>query len=669
MKKKVAIITLIASLFTASVSSNLAEASTGTSFKVSPGVDYKHEVHNQNQVRVLETNLQDPYTKVEMVVPGPLDRLMPTTSRANATNVDGHRVVGAINAGFFEMNSRSTAYKMPLYLVAENNVIHNAGVVSTDRHFYVNEPIAFGMTKDGKAKIDHFTFDTYVTRGSTTFNVSGMNRERQSEEIIVFTPQNRYSTTKSNEYGLEFVVELPQNVTKTTFNMKLQGTVKAIRPYGSKIDTPIPANGVVVSFSSAWYQKVKDIKVGETMTIGTEIDSQWQDAQYMMASGPLLVKDGKVNISMDTTSSRAREKTARTAVAISKDGNKVFLVTTDRGTNSAGMSLPEFAAYLAKLGVDRALNLDGGGSTTMGVRSYGSNINYLINRPSNTNGAQRSVSTILQAVSTASQSEPARLSAKRSNAGTLTVGDTVTITPSYVLDKFYNSIAMDASKWKLTSEKGLVSFTGLSYKALKAGTDTVTLSYGNAKQTFAVTIQAPPSVISPFTDITDSYVYVNELRYLYDKGFITGDIDGTFKASNNLSRQHAAVMLARAFKLDLTTIQDPGFDDVPTTHRYYREIAAAANAGFIKGDSGKFNPSNQLTRGQMAAILVRAFDYPLDDSWTFEDVSEKHGFRTEISTLAVQNVTTGFENGTLFKPSEPLIRAHFALFLYRALTQ
>lgn len=668
MKKKFAFVTLAASLLIAAWTPNMVIASTVDSFKVSPGVQYKHEVHTtatQNQVRVLETNLQDPYTKLELVVPGPLDKLMPTTSRANSSNVAGHRVVGAINAGFFEMNSASTAYKMPLYLVAENNIIHNAGVVSKDRYFYVNEPIAFGMTKDGQAKIEHFDFSTYVTADTTTYNVSGMNRERQEEEIIVFTPQNRYSSTRSNQYGLEFVVELPENLQKTTFNMKLQGKVKAIRPYGSKTDTPIPANGVVVSFSSKWYQDVKGIKVGDTLTIGTEIDAEWKDAQYMLASGPLLVKDGQVNISMDTTSFRAKEKTARTAVAISKDGNKVYMVTVDGGA-SGGMSLPEFANYLVKLGVDRALNLDGGGSTTMGVRSYGSNMNYLINKPSD--GYQRSVSTILQAVSTAPLSEPFKLHAKRSNTGELAVGDTVTLTPSYVLDRFYNSLAIDASKWKLTSEKGLVSFNGLSYKALKPGTDTVTLSYGEAKQTFKVTIEAPVG-ISPFTDISDTYVYVKELRYLYDKGYIKGDIDGTFKPTNTLSRQHAAVMLARAFKLDLTSVKDPGFKDVPTDHRYYREIAAAANAGFIKGYEGRFNPENQLTRGQMAAILVRAFDYPLDDSWTFKDVSAEHGFQTEISTLAIQNITTGYDNGTLFKPSEPIIRAHFSVFLYRALTQ
>ena len=99
---------------------------------------------------------------------------------------------------------------------------------------------------------------------------------------------------------------------------------------------------------------------------------------------PDALKDGKPNITMDTSNWRASTLTARTAVAISKDKKQVHLVTVDnRSGYSNGMSLTQFANYLAAQGYDRALNFDGGGSTAMGVRNHGSNTVVLANRTTN----------------------------------------------------------------------------------------------------------------------------------------------------------------------------------------------------------------------------------------------------------------------------------------------
>ncbi|MFP3339096.1 phosphodiester glycosidase family protein, partial [Micrococcus sp. SIMBA_131] len=84
-------------------------------------------------------------------------------------------------------------------------------------------------------------------------------------------------------------------------------------------------------------------------------------------------------------------------------GNRVFFVTVDgrQPGYSTGMNLKEFANYLVGLGANYALNLDGGGSTTMVTRKVGDELASLTNSPSD--GFERSVSAILQAVSTAPQ--------------------------------------------------------------------------------------------------------------------------------------------------------------------------------------------------------------------------------------------------------------------------
>jgi len=122
---------------------------------------------------------------------------------------------------------------------------------------------------------------------------------------------------------------------------------------------------------------------------------------------------------MNTSSARAKQVTSRSAIAISKDKKSVHFVTVD-GANKKGMNMTQFADYLVSLGVDRALNLDGGGSTTMGVRNYGSNSVVLANKPSA--GSQRQVSAILEAISTAPTSNPNSINLTRSNVGTMLVG-------------------------------------------------------------------------------------------------------------------------------------------------------------------------------------------------------------------------------------------------------
>jgi exopolysaccharide biosynthesis protein len=96
----------------------------------------------------------------------------------------------------------------------------------------------------------------------------------------------------------------------------------------------------------------------------------------IMVTGPLLILD-QLDEKLD---SNAFNKTRhpRTAVAITKK-NRVLLITVDgRAQNSAGMNLFELTKLMRWLGSDDAINLDGGGSTTLWVSGHEDNgvVNY-----------------------------------------------------------------------------------------------------------------------------------------------------------------------------------------------------------------------------------------------------------------------------------------------------
>lgn len=80
---------------------------------------------------------------------------------------------------------------------------------------------------------------------------------------------------------------------------------------------------------------------------------------------------------------------ARTGAGFSADGNTMFMLTVDEVGGSSGVTVEQFGQYFAALDdVDFAINLDGGGSTTMWARGWG-----VVSDPSD--GPERTVSNHL----------------------------------------------------------------------------------------------------------------------------------------------------------------------------------------------------------------------------------------------------------------------------------
>lgn len=109
-------------------------------------------------------------------------------------------------------------------------------------------------------------------------------------------------------------------------------------------------------------------------------DPQWVSTRTepsIIGSGPMMLQDGQ-RIDMGT-GAFVTLRHPRTAIGTSD--NKVYLVTVDGRSkgNSLGVNLNELANILKWLGAENALNLDGGGSTTMYIE--GQPENGIVNRP------------------------------------------------------------------------------------------------------------------------------------------------------------------------------------------------------------------------------------------------------------------------------------------------
>lgn len=169
----------------------------------------------------------------------------------------------------------------------------------------------------------------------------------------------------------------------------------------------------------------------------------------------------------------------------------------------------------------------------------------------------------------------------------------------------------------------------------------------------------------------------DDILALTEQKIITGYPDGTFRPQEQISRAHVAVLLTRALQLEVPSnisIYLSAYEDVDSTHPYAKEIAAVTAANIFKGTQGKFQPSTNIRRDEMATVLVRSFQMQADtnNSTSLSDLNQIHpAHRQNVTVLAQHGITQGKINSKgerYFVGEASLTRAEFAAFLNRSLT-
>lgn len=133
-----------------------------------------------------------------------------------------------------------------------------------------------------------------------------------------------------------------------------------------------------------------------------------------------------------------------------------------------------------------------------------------------------------------------------------------------------------------------------------------------------------------------------------------------------VTRGQMAAFLSRALQLEATD-EDRFADD--DGHIFENAINSLARAGITEGCAeARFCPNREMTRGEMAAMLVRAFPFEPADQDRFGD-DDGHIFESAIDTLARAGITEGCNppDNDRFCPDATITRAQMATFLTRAL--
>ncbi len=287
-----------------------------------------------------------------------------------------HGAIAAINAGFFRLDKSIFAGDA-------------AGVLMIDRKLLsesVNNRIALFISnrpKRTEVNFAHLNINDSLQIKKKDFQFSGINRQRKENELIEFTPRF-HPTTLTDDNGLEIIVR----------------NGKVVEINDRKGNSSIPQNGFVVSASGKMREQILPfVKIGRKIKLNTgtrfEIKDGFPNAESNkttirfstvedITNGvPQLIKNGKIEITWEqekTGKAFVETHHPRTAVAKLKDG-KFLMVTVDgRSKESGGISLADLALFLLEMGATDAMNLDGGGSTTMFLDGK------VVNRPSDKEG-------------------------------------------------------------------------------------------------------------------------------------------------------------------------------------------------------------------------------------------------------------------------------------------
>jgi phosphodiester glycosidase len=205
--------------------------------------------------------------------------------------------------------------------------------------------------------------------------IDGLNRARGDDDVVLFTP-GFHRTTLTDDSGVEVVVR--------------SGVVADVRDHGGS--SAIPLDGFVVSAKGSgreWALATfkRGIRVSFSMRLHpAEPGSRnpWATAEDIVGAGPRLISAGRIDITTERERmlpTFATDRHPRTAIGVLSDGRALLLVVDGRQPAlSVGMSLEELAQLLVEFGAVDAINLDGGGSTTMVVERK------IVNHPSDPTG-------------------------------------------------------------------------------------------------------------------------------------------------------------------------------------------------------------------------------------------------------------------------------------------
>ena len=443
--------------------------------KISSGVTLKNYDRFTEKgwlnINILEVDLDDKNTSVGLLTSENGLNTFQTVLEMAKNNAS----IAAINGDFFSGKS-TNGYTVGLS-IADGEFLTSTYIENEKK----DEFASFILTENNETFIDYF--NNIITLKSknndTTLLIKEYNRLSTNYDTIPVIYTSKWGKKSIGSFSYLDITEM----------LVVNNKVKEIVTGAEGLE--IPENGFVVSTCGANAELLKNnFKVGDKITLDIDLGINIEKVKMAISGGAILVEDGKTPI----FSANISGTHPRTALGISKDSKTLYLITVDgRQKNSIGMTQTELSEFLIEKNIYTALNLDGGGSTTMVAQKLGEKYLSIINSPSDV--TLRKVTNAIGIFNTSKTSSLSNLIIESSEENVFVNCERELKIKGY--DKNYNPIEIDLEdiKWSTSGVNGKIE-NGKLIAGDEAGTINITAQKGKVKATISIDILSSPNEIT-----------------------------------------------------------------------------------------------------------------------------------------------------------------------------
>lgn len=489
--------------------------------KVGPGT-------TQTQLRLTASSnpLDVYYLTVDRSVPGVTIRSVcakdmvagtaTTTNMAKSHTKAGEAFFAGCNADFFTTSGTATN--------GTSKVGSPSTACTVDREIYKtgNSNYQFSVDVNNVARVCRLNYYTgTATLADKVTLFKGVNVLSPANGITLYTPRYWGSANQNDYAGAIWqvaarMVDGDQFVAGGTFRLEVTSEPDSLG------DMKIPTDGYIISgrgtstsgCNTSALDFVGALKPGDIVTfVNTTLTPEGESIQpvTVVSGNPKNVGGGAT---LDTEGERgdASARHPRTSIGVSQTGDSIFMMVIDgRIPRSVGVTTSMLADVMRYAGAYEAVNLDGGGSSTLYTQALGV-------RNHCSDGWERAVGNAVFAVLEApddDQIAEIRFADWRKTMPALGV-----YTPTiYAYNKYGKMVSNNLKGYSLSCEGGHASDDGQSLVATAGGYYPLIARYGDLTASIPLTVGSVDNIAARYTDIVldASRVYSVELQSMVDE--------------------------------------------------------------------------------------------------------------------------------------------------------
>lgn len=337
-----------------------------------PGATYTYAASNNGSPQknyVLEYNPKN--TEVEALTVFGTHIFGGDTLSSNVALAEsrGYTVVAGINGGPFDTSNGVTI----------GTIISNGRIISASEGLSGYD--SFAIRGDGSMFISTSNLSFTYSVGGKVININHINKQKKEANNYVYLITSDYSSdTTTLASSTEVVLNVKSG--RASIGEKMIATVESVNNNTKR--TKLSEGQIVLVGPNA--EALGNLSVGAELTfdfISNDKEYDWNEVEQSICGFYEILKDGEYVNTWDPAIH------PRTTIGYKADGTIVFFVVDGRQPGfSIGLTDLACAQYMKSLGCVAAIRMDGGGSSTMGIRMPGDSKMTTVNSPSD--GSERS---------------------------------------------------------------------------------------------------------------------------------------------------------------------------------------------------------------------------------------------------------------------------------------